>query len=161
MQCWTWAHSLSTFHPSLRPSSVLVCCIHYWYIVTHNISILNNLFIMNSSWHSPVALMAVEHVEFHVVYRWSLSRFLSESTLRLIPKRMWSPQGSDPPAFPYFAETRVVAVELVYRHHSHVCKCVSFAVKLLKYKYNVYNYTCINSVCSTVVLRKASEKAET
>ena len=64
--------------------------LHTFMIVTHIIFIPNHLFIMNSCWDSPVALMPVRHVEFHMVHRWSSNRFHKESNLMFIPKRIWS-----------------------------------------------------------------------
>ena len=77
---------LAFFEAFLRTS-----VLHTLLIVTH-IFILNNLFIFNTSWNSPVALMSVGHVEFHALHGLSSSRFHRESTLRFVPKRSEVPR---------------------------------------------------------------------
>ena len=71
---------ISAFSEAFLGTSVL----HTLLTVTHIIFILNNLLIINTFWDSSVALMPVGNVEFHVVHKWSLSRFHKESTLRWI-----------------------------------------------------------------------------
>ena len=45
-------------------------------------------------------------------------------------RRISGPQGPDPPAFLYLAETLVMAVYFVYRLSGHVSKGVSFAIEV-------------------------------
>ena len=48
-------------------------------------------------------------------------------------RRIRGPQGPDPPAFPYLAETWVVAIYLIYRHDGHVRKSVSIAIEKFRH----------------------------
>ena len=49
-------------------------------------------------------------------------------------RRMWSPQSPDPPAFPYFKEAWVAAIQLVYHRDSHVRLSVSIASEVLRHR---------------------------
>ena len=49
-------------------------------------------------------------------------------------RKIWGPQGPDPPAFPYIAEACVMAVFLVYCHDSNVRKSVFIAIKVFRHR---------------------------
>ena len=117
-----------------RPSSVSVCAHTLLVVYTHYIyslyKYINWLFAGYSSslghaveWgnnRSTRSLLVIEqvsqgiHPEVH-------------------SRRMWVPQGPDPPAFLYLAETWVMAVYFIYRHDGHVSKSVSFAIKVFRH----------------------------
>ena len=69
---------------------------------------------------------------------WGPQVVLKQSSQRINPEvcfqRVWGPQGSDPPAFPYIAEAWVTASYLVHRHDSHVCQWMSIIVEMLGHR---------------------------
>ena len=54
--------------------------------IIHIIFVLSVQYIIITSWDSPLALMPIGLVEFHMVHRRSSGIFHRESTLRFIPK---------------------------------------------------------------------------
>ena len=48
-------------------------------------------------------------------------------------RRIWGPQGPDPAAFLYLAETWVVAVYFIYHNDGHISKSVSFSIKVFRH----------------------------
>ena len=76
---------VSVFCEALLRISVLYTCV---YIITiiHIIFILFVQYIIITSWDSPVALMSIGLIEFHLFHKWSSGRFHRESILRFIQK---------------------------------------------------------------------------
>ena len=78
-------HQRTFFYVSAYCEAFLRISALYIIAIIHIIFILSVQYICITSWDSPVALMSIGLVEFHVVHKRSLGKFHRESTLRFIP----------------------------------------------------------------------------
>ena len=99
---------------------------HQWWntqyiypLYVHQFFIWGILFLSHSEPCCRIGEQKIHEVKLMVIAQVSQGVHLEVHS-----RRIWGPQGPDPPTFPYLAETWVVAVHFIYCCNGHINKCV-------------------------------------